>query len=622
MNKSGNELATYAGYRNVGSFMVGATVIVGVLTVTVGWAPWPFLGLYALAASWLFAPRIGWGRAFWGSIVACFFIIEWLLTVDPYVGVRLDIATMVLLAAVLIGSLVARWRPLKTDMPPKVGLIDSALIAGPAVLSALLLVGGTVLRGSRSLSWAMHGDAQFNTVLSRIVGADNGETATNVQVLSLAQGLMAIVHLPGRAFVPAAQLLIHDVTRQSDMWILMILLSSVLAGAIAQRVLARSARLIRWVGIVISAVIPLTWFMTGYAMMSGFYNVSLTFLCLELAVYFWLATRRAPLWTVVAQMALATVMLGAWTPMAVVPLAFAASASVRQLRSRPGRREWVWWAISVSQFALYAALFILPSYLSKNSVLSQNGTILPIAESTFFIVASIGVIVAAAISSRFGRAGDGDTIRDGGNQNFAIGVLLIVASALVGVMFLILQNRHIPQPWIYYPIKFAWVSIELLFVLIWIGTCLLLGQRPVQRFVAVVGLLAVGVFVVSIMQLTPPMANGVTAQLPLVSLAKNADPLEPAVRVLSPVANKRVIFSRYLDHDSDVFMNQWLFQLTVHSEFDPIRSYAYQTVDTVSQVCDAATAWGGEVTVYTRDSSRAVRLNDACGDVLRAVVRD
>lgn len=596
-----------------------ATVASGVVTL-LGFAPWLFLAAFGAAGTYLLAPRIGWGRGAWSTAVVVLFAVSWILVVNPYVDVRLDIATIAMLGASIVIALVVLWRGNRIATLAVPRTLDALVILLPASASAFLFYGSSVIKGM-PLGWAMQGDAQFNTVLARQVGVANGETLEGGQVLSLAQGLMAIVHLPGRSAVASDDLLIHDIARQANLWLLVILLSSVLAGAIAERVLRGTSGMLRLFGIFASALLPLAWHMTGYAMSSGFYNVSVAFFTVELALYFWLAMPEAPLWRSTILLVITVVMLGAWTPMAVIPAALAAWSAWQGLRRSPTRPSLVVWILGGLQLIAFVVLFVLPGFLARSAVLSAPGSILPLNRHLYLAMTVAALFVAVLIGSkRPGEGSPGQAMSP--DRHFALGVALIAGSAALGTAFLIFQNRHLPDYWTYYPTKFAWISMEMLVLLLFIGSLLLVSTLQGRRLLAVTATVSATVILFSMLQLNPPQQGGITSALPLVSLAKNESPADATLPLLASVSGEKVFFYRYSTLEQDTFMNQWQFQITAKDEFTPIRNFAYTAVSSLADACDAAEAWGGAVQVITAEAVTADSLNARCGSLLTAVVRE
>ena len=601
------------------TFATLVTVGVGVATVF-GLSPWLFLAAFGAAGTYIVAPRVGWGRGAWSTALFALFAGSWILVVNPHIDVRLDIATVAVLCASVLIALVGLWRGnrvISLAVPP---LLATVAILFPAVASGALFYGASLVRGM-PLGWAMQGDAQFNTVLSRHVGVANGATLDGGQVLSLAQGLMAIVHLPGRTDVGSEGLLLHDIASQANLWMLIILLSSVLAGALAERVLRDTSAPLRLFGTLAAGALPLAWHITGYATSSGFYNVSLAFLTLELVFYFWIAMPTSPLWRSSILLALAVVMLGAWTPMAVIPAALAAWSAWEGWRSSLTRLAVVVWIGGALQFVAFVVLFVLPGFLANSSALSLPGSILPLNRHIYVAMTVAALFLSVLVGMR--RSGEPTTYRAVSHaRHFSIGVALIAGSAALGTGFLIFQNRHLPDYWAYYPIKFAWISMEMLVLLLFVGSLLLVSTLGGQRLVRLAATVSVSLILVLMLQLNPPQHGGVTSVFPIVALAKNDSPVDATLPLLTSVSGEKVFFYRYSTLEQDTFMNQWQFQITAKDAFTPIRNFAYTAVSSVADACDAAQAWGGGVTVITARESTANGLNSRCDELLTAVVQE
>jgi len=574
---------------------------------------------FGAAGTYILVPRFGWAVSAWGSALGALFGASWILVIDPQIDVRLDIATVTVLSGALVGTFIGLRKgntaaPLAA--PP---LLATSAVLLPALITGVLFYGASVVRGM-PLGWAMQGDAQFNTVLSRQIGASNGAALDDGQVLSLAQGLMAMVHQPGRSAIPVDDLLLHDIARQANLWMLFILLSSVLAGTIAERVLRDASIGVRLFGIVASGLLPLAWHITGYALNAGFYNVSLTLLTLELTFYFWLAFPRQPLWRSSILLALGVVMLGAWTPMAVIPAVLASWSAWEGLRTNPDRRALVVWAIMAAQFAAFVVTFVLPGFLEKSDVLSVSGSIIPLDRHIYVAVSVAAILMSVFLGNAHSAAPDGvDSAR--AKRHFATGVALVALAAAAGTAFLVFQNRHLPDFWTYYPIKFAWIAMEMLVLLLFLGTVIFMTGLRARRLAMIAAGVSVSLLLLSVLQLNPPQQGGTTSAFPILALAKNDSPADATLPLLTTVSGERVFFYRYSTLEQDTFMNQWQFQITAEDEFTPIREFAYTAVSSVTDACDAARAWGGDVTVVTSRPIVARGLDARCPDLLTAVVR-
>ncbi len=596
----------------LGVLLLALAVLAGMLVL--GVSPWAFLAAYAIFSIVALVPRHGWGIAALGSIGSALFVATWVLVVDPYVGVRLDVAQAGALTIVAVVLAVAVGRgtdPVRVRRPP---VLAAVVMLAPAVLSVGAIVVAGLIRGRQPITWAMSGDAQLNTVLSRLIGDTDGESIRSVDVLSLAQGLMAMVHLPGRDAVPAPRLLIADVLSQSQLWLLMIVVSSVLAGYIAWRVTRGVGRVVGHVATLGGALVPLTWYLTGYAIPSGFYNVSLAFIVIELSVLIALLVRDP--WTAaVAQLMVAVTMLSAWTPMAVIALFFALVSAVAAFRGGRPRARVVVWVIAVLQLPVFGVLFVLPTYLSQGDNLSQAGTIVGLPEAVFWLVVALGVLtVLLLVRGPAGSADEDGTPDAEDSRRVGWTILQLLVGTVTGVLALYVINRRLPEPWGYYPIKYAWIALTVLVVLLWAAGCLVVAQLVRRRGIRAVALVAVFGVLASILNINSPPMGGVTSYFPLLSLAKNPPIHGRTIDTLSAVAGTRVMFVKYFGGDDDLFVNEWQFQLSARRATDPIRSYAYQRVESPASICEAAATWGGGVRLVTSSRTLADRVTARCGD--------
>jgi hypothetical protein len=345
--------------------------------------------------------------------------------------------------------------------------------------------------------------------------------------------------------------------------------------------------------------------------------VSIAFFTIELAIYFWLAMRSVPLWRSTVLLGISVVMLGAWTPMGIIPFTLAAWSAWQGLRKPRSSVALVLWAFGIAQFAAFVILFVLPAFLAKSSVLSAPGAIIALDRSLFVAMVVAALFVASLLGVPQPEVSDVAK----SSKDFALGTALVAASAALGTGFLVFQNRHLPDFWTYYPIKFAWISFNSLVLLIFLGSCLVASTMWAQRFLAIAAIVSSTVILTLMLQLNPAAANALTAVFPIISVAKNGSPVDVTLPLLGNVSGTKVFFYHYLGADKDTFMNQWQFQITAKNEFTPIRNFAYRGVTTLADACDAAQAWGGGVKVITSSPWAGSRLNETCGSLLTAVVQ-
>ncbi len=579
-----------------------AIIAAGFATLA-GVAGWFFLLLVILGIYFSLRSTFGDVNAVYYAIATPLLVLLWSASIGGFVQVQMfavagGVLFLIVVALQVLGGEFSN--AIKANRANNLGHLewqDWVLILLPSVVTGLALVIGGALTQLR-ITWAMGGDAQFNTVLARIINESNGASPDVIWVLSLSQVLMAFAMGPARAQIDPALLLIHDVQANAQLWFLVVAASSVVF-AVAARIVSRDLRrVLRFVIATAAAAFPYLWFVTGYAIWAGFYNASTTLLVLAVT---WLATLAT---TRQSRLALhgfnVTLSLGAWTPIVVVPVMLLAweiiSAFIVKKR---------WPSIgpvalaSLIQAGLFFTAFVLPRALNHGSVLNNNGTIVGITFDTLVIAVCLGLIATLTFVAVKSPESWSPT--------------LILVAMVSGVAVLLWVNRSLPNPWIYYPIKFAWFAVALALVFLVVYGSNALWRRAKGRFASSVATALVGVVALGIAFQTPPMQAGKLAYLPFLMVAKNEAPHDNTILELSKVAGSRTIFLEYSEDPlDDLFMNQWLFQLTVILETDQPRGYAYRVVDTPELVCEAAEAWGGDVTVVTASPEAAAATMKTC----------
>ena len=148
------------------------------------------------------------------------------------------------------------------------------MVAGAALIvpvGFLVVTAITVGIGAgMHVGWAMNNDAAWNTVSSRLILSDGGIAHGARRTHRMANGLMALWYAPGR---PEAGVLRHDVERQTEFLLLMTALASTVAGVLTARGGVGRRAVVIAVGAVIGGLIPLSWFLSGYVIQFGFFNV-------------------------------------------------------------------------------------------------------------------------------------------------------------------------------------------------------------------------------------------------------------------------------------------------------------------------------------------------------------
>jgi hypothetical protein len=171
--------------------------------------------------------------------------------------------------------------------------------------------------------------------------------------------------------------------------------------------------------------------------------------------------------------------------------------------------------------------------------------------------------------------------------------------------------------WGYYPVKFAWLFVSLLIVVLaasLAGEMAGLRGRPFAASGIAVAALAVPT---SLMLLVPPPTQLFHSLLTPIAIATTSGTAggSPAARTLFDLAEPGhpTIAVDYLGASGDRFLNSWLLQLESTSALEPIRLYSYiLDPENPVQACEAAASWGRQVRIVTSSERTADELSELC----------
>ena len=466
----------------------------------------------------------------------------------------------------------------------------------PSFFSGLTLWIMGAVGGSPKIAWVMSGDAQTNTVLAREVLSNHGESLGKTATFT--QDVLALAMSIGREGIPDTQLLIHDLTKISEAWAFMILLSSVLMGLIAWGLLSRTRNvvLVNFV-VFLAALYPLSWYVNGFAIMFGFLNVSLASLLLSLTWLIWQQGSNSKLMGAGLQLFLSVLFLATWPPLVVIPLGFAAGMLAQSWRKKFSRVDIALVIIAALSFVVFAVVAIAPSLMKSGGGLQLDGSILDYRWTTFLLVVCLALFAAFSAMGTFQQG-----------NNISWGLLIFAASSSVGLAVLLWGNRNLESIWIYYPIKFAWTSgAFLLIVSILVLSSFVLGREKITP--VIIGLIGTFGILASFM-----LMNSVPRWqvLPLARVAIGVDPNEQMLPYVSEWAGTKSIFSHFKSTDEDISGNQWLYHMAVEKITDPIRDLAFHPPKTISEICSALVTLGPTATLITSDPEWATSIENQC----------
>ncbi len=324
----------------------------------------------------------------------------------------------------------------------------AAVAAFAPALASWLVMWRSGMFGAARLGWMLNNDAPFNSLMVRRMVESNGAAPSFTDVPSLVQQAMsaAVATLGIPLAQPGASTVSLLSTQAQVLALLWLACGPVFAG-IAFRELATSPRWLRLGLTALAGLYPLSWFLLGNSIGLGFFNVPVAVLGLGLSWVLWrtptttslgAALRSSALWLSVV------FVMGAWIPLAVVPLALAVAASwpTRATRALIGHR-WMLAYAGAGVFGVYGLAVALPSYLRFGSSLSVNGAMVDFGRLTAVTILCGVALVALLASRRWFVHGSNAT-----------GLLIMVAAIAGALVYITAPTRD----WTYYPAKLAWIA--------------------------------------------------------------------------------------------------------------------------------------------------------------------
>jgi hypothetical protein len=594
--------------------LVGA-LVASLLVAILGFSLWPLAAVIWALGTLLLAQRIGWRLGAIGALATMLAIETFLLRLFP--AVPLDLATSHEVAwgvagAVLIALTVRRST---VQLPSRATLLTALAAGSAALVGAVIVVIAAIASGSSIVSWSMNNDAVWTTLQAQHIYADGGiNTQAHPNPSPLMSALMATGAAPGRASLAPMEQLQSDIVRDGQLWVLVILGTSLLVGIIVTRVFGVRHPRWRFVAAFILGCTPFSWYVSGFAVQFGFYSASLAVLLLMCCWALWQSARTHPFWVFAFLALLATCILATWALLVPIPVALAGSIVVRDPRAfferlRPLRI--VVCCVAVLQLLVYGIFVGIPDFLSHSVALSTSGGIQnsPPESLAALVVVTLGL--TALVGIHLGRY---DDLR---------GAIAVMVGIAAGLGLLLLQGSG---GWTYYPAKFGWLSSILLLVIVVAALIRLLLFAVTRRRLIVVASILSLIVVAAVAIKSPPPSRNLLSLTPLASAlggqAHHQDQIAARLFSLSDPGHK-VMVSRYsADVADDEFLNLWLLQSTSQMGTERVRDFAYSLVPTsAQQVCGAIAAWGGDVTVETTVSGWGAQLHAACRNEVFTVHR-
>lgn len=554
----------------------------------------------------------------------------------PVLGAPLSVL-LVLPGIVAAASLALLWRRRTTALA--VSGPGLALGAGLAMVSVLQVVAVPLSRwfsGSPKVAWMMRNDSTWNLVSSRFLVEDGGlDPSAHRNPAPLANEVVALFIAPGRPAVDRGDLLAHDLYRASEAVLLMVGVTSLLAGLLVASALPASRVWSRTVLALIAGVIPWTWSFAGHVFVYGFWN-SLPAAILVLAAWAaWASSERRPAFCSGLLALVGTGLLAAWAPLVLLPAGLGLAVVVWRRRAHLDLRgaALLAWVAPLVVGVAYAWFVTRADITAASDALAAEGLFPPYGEHLppVFWLVPLSVLLLLSVWAPV--------------RMDLVGVTVVGVVGAVGTLYLMHQRSgSLGGPWGYYPQKFAWTLSFLAPLVVLMsarGALAGAGTRRAQRGSLVAGAaMLAGVLLLQVPPADPRPAAAVKYPIPhrtpdyrlssvlpvwSISLPDRASALDPAVNSLLRVEDpdRKVVVSRWSpDPGDNAFINFWLLQLPVDKADELPRPYAYglDSFDPVG-LCALVRDWGGGVEIRTRSATLAREMAKVCPDESFAVRR-
>ena len=589
----------------VGVLVVAVLGAVVLASATALVAPLIAIVLGTSVAAW--AGRLGWRLAFAAVLLAALVGQVLMLWLAPHVGGSLGTDTLVAWTAV--GLVHAGL--LMTGPVPELGrrrLGDLlAVVSAPLVLGVYFLL-ATRRAGAPWLSWGMAMDAANNTILNRELIVQGGLLKSQGNAAPLATALYGAFSAQDVGEMSFADTVHHLIVSGELLGLLLWGTVGLAAAVIALAATTRLGLGHRVLVGLVAGMLPWAWFGAGFGFAYGFQNAAPGVLVLLLAWLCWREHAEHPIVSLTGLILATWAAAMAWGPVAIFPAVWMLAAVVVERRAlfRAGRLLLVPGLTFVAA-CTYAYIVTLRDVSAQGAALSAEG-----AHPNFDYKKTLWVLGLLLVLSVVWWRRARPAVR--------LGLWLALPAGALVVTSLIRARSELPEWWGYYPIKFTWIAMTAVVVVafgelqpFWTG----IARRLWRGSGVVLALAAAFTMMFQMSRPFPPVTlAGVFAP---VALHDNRAMDPPVHRMFGLLEREpKSIAARYTPEASgglavDGFMNFWMLQMGAASIADPVRFSAYQmNPDDPASVCQGIAAWGGDVTVWTRDPGLRDDLAGAC----------
>ncbi|CAN5207071.1 hypothetical protein BH09ACT1_BH09ACT1_02320 [soil metagenome] len=593
------------------SLILGALVLgtgIGGLFGLPSWVP-----IVVASVPWVLFARARWGAAL--AVVVVIVLDLWALFLLMMITERAHLPMLpTALAAVTLAGLVGCLAIARSRFATfTVGFERNVWIAsaiGPVVWIVSILL-STVVPGAARYLWVMSNDSANNMLFARQIVYSGGiAVGFNQNPVPLPTGLMALVMSSGRHRVDAADLLRHDVGALVQVWTIVIALFCFLAGVLVARLVRASTdrRPVVIVAAAAGSLIPLSWFFTSYPVDYGFLSTHVAIVIILASVIAALSSSAHPHIALALQCFAATCLLAVWSPLVAIPALLAAAIIVANWR-----RFLVWRslgtafvALGIIQLAVYGLLVTVPSFLTLRAFLQAAGGVYAFPHWMLPALALAAVVLSAVAFWRTRRV-------------MVVVIVGLAIGSLLGLAGLLLITRRAPDPWTYYPTKYAWVASTTLALVVLALLVSVLARTFAHRWGRVAALGLIVVITAGTVIAAPPSDKLHTWRQPIAWIlggSVNGDGDEVADRILDAANLEKPAIYWQSGNPHQLFINFWLLEIAANSMTDSnalrVASYGGYHEKRIGDLCSLMTTLGGHVRVHTASVTLRSEIASAC----------
>jgi hypothetical protein len=609
--------------RNLLSALLSAAITSSGIWYFFGGPMW-LLGILA-ALPWVFILssrfNLFLSSIFTGSTIL---VIElWVGIVSPFFQMPLFLAVGGSLLIIGFSGVLIRRRDSSEHVSvDKRLLFDFISVSAGSIVWVLALFVALFIPRSSKVGWVMLGDSANNILMARdVISAGGVEVGAQANPAPLPSALIAFSIAPSRENQFLTPNLFSDVMNLAGLWAALIALTCIAAGSlafVAVRHFTDNPFKIRGLAI-LSSLLPLSWFVTGYPLDFGFFNSQLALPVLFVSLVSYYASILDKRNNLIVQPLLGTSLLAIWAPLVVIPVALFIATLVTTQRSewRVLFRRYVLIAISALQFVLYASIVVLPMSSAMSSSVGAAGGVYGFNHSLLWALAAITPIFARLASKSW-------------NDPRFVGPLAISLGVASAELYLLYLNRSLLDPWTYYPLKFLWIASTVLLLLLIVQVSSLMIQRFVRARTLIPAVVSGILGMVVFLNWSPMKVSGYIWKDPIQrilagSFMGRGD--STAIRIFDSSKTEDTEFYWHSAIADESAVNFWLLQNAANSikpQVQKLREFAYgmYSSEEPASLCLIANEIPNKLIVHSPVLNLQTQVNDFCPELGVVVTRD